>query len=192
MTQSLQDHINTLDTLPLTEAIKAITTLTPDLKPSIQTKYGYFVTHSAYSGIADLEDLGRLWLKSATDCFEQNAPLKVRLLHYSQTETFNDLYGGLYRALNAGLKDGSVEPPVADPEAGCSCCAGVPSSVILCGFSERDAFYFRLEEYRAHWGEQANSGSRWRDGVCYCENASLEQVQEALARDPGVEVLSML
>ncbi|OQD91052.1 hypothetical protein PENANT_c001G05939 [Penicillium antarcticum] len=43
-------------------------------------KFGYFVTHSSYTGITDLNDQGRLRLKSAQSCFEQNAPLELRLL----------------------------------------------------------------------------------------------------------------
>ncbi|KAJ6069238.1 hypothetical protein N7499_011125 [Penicillium canescens] len=192
MTQTLQDHITSLHTLSLADTVKAITTLTPGLKTSIQPKYGYFVTHSDYDGIADLEDLGRLWLKAGRDCFDEHAALELRLLHYQQTDIFDKLYVDLDKRLEAGLKDGSIAPPVRDPDAGCSCCAGVPSSVILCGFAEGEALHFTPEEYEGIWGEQENSGSRYRDGVCTSVMASLKQVEEALARTSGVEVVSML
>ncbi|OGE52626.1 hypothetical protein PENARI_c009G11725 [Penicillium arizonense] len=192
MTQTLQDHITSLHTLKLTDAIKAITTLTPGLKTSIQPKYGYFVTHSDYDGIADLQDLGRLWLEAGHRCFEEHAPLEVRLLHYQQTDIFDKLYVDLDKRLEAGLKDGSIAPQVRDPEAGCSCCAGVPSSVILCGFAGGKAFHFTPEEYEDLWGEQENSGWTYGIGGCESVTASLKQVEEALARTSGVEVVSML
>jgi hypothetical protein len=192
MTQSLQDHITSLHTLNLTDAINAIAALAGGLSPSIQAKYGYFVSHSSYEGIADLEDLGRLWLRSAHSCFEQNAPLEIRLSHYQQTEIFDNLYGDLDTKLMAGMKDGSIAPPVPDPDAGCSCCAGVPSSVILCGFADGKAFHFTPEQYKALWGDQANVGSRHDGSGCISVMASVKQVEEALVRGSGVEVHSML
>ena len=55
--------------------------------------------------------------------------------------------------------------------------------------------YFTKEEYKALWGDEPNSGERFGVENSREErsiNASKEQLEEALARNPAVGIQSML
>jgi hypothetical protein len=191
----LQDHIESLNSLPLAETIQAIADLTPNLTAVPFHKYGYWVQHADYPGIGNLNDLGRIWLKAGRQCYETHAALEVRLTHQSMDDVFSDIYGASYKFLIEALKDGSVAQPVLDESLGCACCRGEPDATILAGFHDGEALYFEEEEYRALWGMERENGSRFgvsQDGST--ENAigaTRKQVEEALART-SVGVQSML
>ncbi|KAK4862865.1 hypothetical protein LT330_002998 [Penicillium expansum] len=88
------------------------------------------------------------------------------------------IYGTSYTLLNKRLADG-----------------GEPDATILTYFHERQALYFTKEEYKALWGDEPNSGERFGVENSREErsiNASKEQLEEALARNPAVGIQSML
>ncbi|KAJ5374344.1 hypothetical protein N7517_006350 [Penicillium concentricum] len=196
MASKLQDHINSLQTLPLAEAIQAITDLIPGFTSVVPREYGYFVQHPDYEGTGNLNDIGTLWLKLGSQCHDDHAPLKVRLIHASMDDPIYEVYGTSYDMLKQGLDDGTVAPP--PPRDYCACCSGEASATILACFHERQALYFTEEEYKAIWGDQANSGessSGWTDENGWTKRsicASKEQIEEALARNPAAGIASML
>ncbi|KAJ5976732.1 hypothetical protein N7501_000074 [Penicillium viridicatum] len=186
MASKLQDHIDTLHTLPLAEAIQAIADLTP----------GYFVQHPDHEGIGNLNNIGSLWLKLGSQCYDDHASLEVRLVHTSMDDPIYEVYGTCYEMLNKGLADGTVAPPAPNQNPGyCACCSGEPDAIILACFYERQALYFTKDEYSALWGDELNSGERFGIGngwVKRCINASKVQLEEALARNPAVGIPSPL
>ena len=199
MGSKLQDHIDALHALPLAQAIQAIANLMPGLTSVVPQEYGYFVQHPDYEGIGNLNDIGTLWLRLGSQCTDDHAPLKVRLVHVSLDDLIYELYSTGYRMLNRGLRDGTVAPPAPneDPDY-CPCCRGEASATILACFHERQALYFTEEEYKALWGDQPNAGEQssgwtkengWEKRII---NASKEQIEEALARNPAVGIASML
>ncbi|CAG8893420.1 unnamed protein product [Penicillium egyptiacum] len=199
MASKLQDHIDTLHTLPLAEGVQAIADLIPGLTSVVPQEHGYFVQHPDYEGIGNLNDIGTLWLKLGSQCHDDHAPLQVRLIHVSIDDPIYEIYGTSYRMLNKGLEDGTVAPPAPheDPNY-CACCSGEASATILACFHERQALYFTEEEFKALWGDQPNSGERcrnWTEENGWEErsiNASKEQIEEAIARNPAVSIPSML
>ncbi|KAJ5187881.1 hypothetical protein N7449_010875 [Penicillium cf. viridicatum] len=196
MASKLQDHIDALHSLPLAEAIQAIADLTPGLTSVIPQEYGYFVQHPDYEGIGNLNNIGGLWLKLGSQCYDDHASLKVRLVHTSLDDPIYEVYGTSYEMLNKGLADGTVAPPAPNENPGyCACCSGEPDAIILACFHERQALYFTEDEYRALWGDEPNSGERFGNGngsLKHCINASKEQLEEALARNPAVGIPSTL
>jgi len=192
----LQDHIDSIHSLPLAEAIRAIADLTPGLTAVRFPEYGYWVQHADYEGLGNLNYLGRIWLEAGRRCYETHAPLEVRLIHQSMDDPFYEIYGASYKILNEGLEDGSIAQPVLDESLGCACCRGEPDATILAGFHDREALYFDEEEYRSIWGDEPDHGSRTgysQDGEReHALNASRQQLEEALARNPAVGVQSML
>ncbi|KGO66607.1 hypothetical protein PITC_079790 [Penicillium italicum] len=199
MASKLQDHIDALYTLPLAEAIQAITDLIPGLISVTPQEYGYFVQHPNYEGTGNLNNIGSLWLKLGSQCYDDHAPLAVRLVHTSMDDPIYEIYGTSYTMLKKGLADGSVAPPAPSENDGyCACCSGEPDATILACFHERQALYFTQEEYKALWGDEPNSGETF--SVSADEDgreerriiASKEQLEEALARNPAVGIQSML
>ncbi|KAJ9485704.1 hypothetical protein VN97_g7661 [Penicillium thymicola] len=194
MASKLQDHIDALHTLPLAEAIQATVDLTPGLTSVVPREYGYFVQHPDYDGIGNL-NISSLWLKLGSRCYDDHASLEVRLAHTSLDDPIYQVYGTSYEMLNKGLADGTVASPTPNENRYCACCSGEPSAIILASFHERQALYFTKDEYRALWGDEPNSGERFGNGngwVKGCINASKEQLEEALARQPAVGIPSML
>lgn len=195
MASKLQDYIDALHTLPLAEAIQAIVDLTPGLTSVVPREYGYFVQHPDYDEIGNLNNIGSLWLKLGSRCYDDHASLEVRLAHTSLDDPIYQVYGTSYEMLNKGLADGTVAPPAPNENRYCACCSGEPSAIILASFHERQALYFTKDEYRALWRDEPNSGERFGNGngwVKGCINASKEQLEEALARQPAVGIPSML
>ncbi|KAJ6125591.1 hypothetical protein N7471_012908 [Penicillium samsonianum] len=199
MASKLQDHIDALRTLPLAEAVQALAHLTPGLTSVIPQEYGYFVEHPDYEGIGNLNDIGTIWLKLGEQCYDDHAPLEVRLVHVSLDDPIYEVYGTSYTMLNKELADGTVAPPAPNENPGyCACCSGEASATILACFHERQALYFTEEEYKSIWGDQPNSGERfsgWTEEHGWGKriiNASTEQIKEALARNPAVGIPSML
>ncbi|KAJ5503691.1 hypothetical protein N7463_006565 [Penicillium fimorum] len=196
MASKLQDHIDSLQALPLAEAIQVITDLIPGLTSVVPREHGYFVQHPDYEGIGNLNDIGTLWLKLGSQCHDDHAPLEVRLVHTSMEDAIYNVYGTSYEMLNKGLADGTVAPP--PPADYCACCSGEASATILACFHERQALYFTEEEYKAIWGDQPNSGSMssgWTEENGWGKrsiNASKKQIEEALARKPAADIASML
>ncbi|KAJ5823838.1 hypothetical protein N7447_006178 [Penicillium robsamsonii] len=196
MASKLQDHIDSLQVLPLAEAIQAIADLIPGLTSVVPREYGYFVQHPDYEGTGNLNDIGTLWLKLGSQCHDDHASLEVRLVHTSMDDPIYNIYGTSYEMLNKGLDDGTVAPP--PPIDYCACCSGEASATILACFHERQALYFTDEEYKAIWGNQPNSGERcsgWTEENGWGKrsiNASKEQIEEALARNPAAGIASML
>ncbi|KAJ5964010.1 uncharacterized protein N7479_003886 [Penicillium vulpinum] len=199
MASKLQDHIDVLQTLPLAEAIEAIADLIPGLTSVAPQEYGYFVQHPDYEGIGNLNDIGTLWLKLGSQCYDDHAPLKVRLVHTSMDDPILEVYNTSYTMLRKGLDDGTVvyPPPNENPDY-CACCSGEASATILACFHERQALYFTEEEYTSLWGDQPNSGQSsrgWTEENGWGEhsiNASRKQIEEALARKPAMGISSML
>ncbi|KAJ5206583.1 hypothetical protein N7491_002802 [Penicillium cf. griseofulvum] len=196
MASKLQDHIDSLQNLPLAEGIQAIADLIPGLTSVIPREYGYFVQHPDYEGIGNLNDIGTLWLKLGSQCHDDHAPLEVRLVHTSMDDPIFEVYSTSYDMLNEGLQDGTVIPP--PPANYCACCRGEASATILSCFHERHGLFFTEEEYKSIWGDQPNSGQRcsgWTEENGWEKtsiNASKEQIEEALARNPAVGIPSML
>lgn len=194
---TLQEQIESVNSLPLKAAIQAIADLAPGLTAIFRPEYGYFVTHPSYPGTGNLNDLGAIFLKLGHQCQGDHAPLAVRLMHESMDDTMYNVYGDSYDILKQGLKDGTITPPPPDPSLGCACCRGEPDATILAGFHFKGAFYFDVTEYKELWGDEENSGSTWEagpDGVSYPTRimASREQIEEALSRSRSLEVQSML
>lgn len=178
---TLQDHIESLTTLPLPDSIEKITHLIPNLTATFLPKYGYWVQHPNYTGAGDLNTLGRLWLSLGYRCYSEHAPLQVRLTHQSMDDPIYEIYGSTYDLLKRGLADGTIEVPVEDESLGCACCRGEPDATILAGFHQNEALYFEEEEYRALWGDQENIGERIGQSI-RAVAASREQVEEAVMR----------
>jgi hypothetical protein len=177
--------------MPLAEKIQAIANLIPGLTAVPPSNYGYWVRHASYTGIGDLNDLGRLFLRAGEQCYETHAALNIRLIHASMDDRFYEIYGASYEMLLQGLKDGNIAQPVLDESLGCACCRGEPDATILAGFHDGGALYFHEEEYRTIWGMEAEHGSRYgpaEDGTMMTAlMASRKQVEEALARSAGVQ-----
>lgn len=178
---SLQDHIQSLQSLSLAEAIEKIALLIPGLTAISKPEYGYWVEHPNYTGTGNLNDIGRLWLALGRKCYSEHAPLQVRLTHQSMDDPIYEIYGSTYDILKRGLADGTIELPPVDGSMGCACCAGEPDATILAGFHENEALYFDHEEYKALWGNQQNVGERYGASI-HAIAASREQVEEAIAR----------
>jgi hypothetical protein len=159
-------------------------------------EYGYFVQHPDYEGIGKLNDIGTLWLKLGSQCHDDHAPLEVRLVHTSMDDPIFEVYGTSYDMLKEGLADGTVTPP--PPANYCGCCRGEASATILNRFHDRHGLFFTEDEYKSIWGDEPNAGqtfSEWTEenGWTKCSiNASKEQIEEALARNPAVGIPSML
>lgn len=196
MASQLQAHINKIPNLPVSNAIQAIIDLTAGLTVSVSPTGDYIIHHDKYEGPAHLNDLADHYLECGRRCTKEHAPFRVRLLHQTLDDVFDNLYGPAYKALQAGFRDGSIVLPKRDEGRGCACCAGEPDAVILAGFSSDEAFYFEEEEYRRLFGDREEHGSRtsfWKDGKEHRESwlmASKEQIEEAVARE--LEVSSRL
>ncbi|OQE39170.1 hypothetical protein PENCOP_c007G04393 [Penicillium coprophilum] len=196
MPSKLQNYIDSLQTLPLAEGIQAIANLIPGLTSVVPREHGYFVQHPDYEGIGNLNDIGTLWLKLGSQCHTDHAPLKVRLVHTSMDHPILEVYGTSYTMLNKGLDDGTIAPP--PPLEYCACCSGEASAIILACFHEREALFFTEDEYKSLWGDQPSSGERssgWTNENGWEKrsiNASKEQIEEALARNPAVGIVSTL
>ncbi|GFF61960.1 hypothetical protein IFM51744_10844 [Aspergillus udagawae] len=189
MASQLQLHINEIPNLGLSDAIQAIIDLAPGLTASVSPTGQYVIHHHDYEGPAHLNDLASHYLECGRRCTNEHAPFRLRLLHQTLDDVFDNLYGPAYKALRAGISDGSVVLPEREEGRGCACCAGEPDALILAGFSTCEAFYFEEEEYRRLFGDQPDHGSRtsfWKDGEERRESwimASKEQLEEAIARD---------
>ncbi|CDM26303.1 hypothetical protein DTO013E5_7780 [Penicillium roqueforti] len=199
MGSKFQVYIDRLHTFSLAVAIQEIADLMPGLTSVVPQEYGYFVQHPDFEGIGNLNDIGTLWLKLGSQCHDDRAPLKVRLVHVSQDDLIYEIYGTSYRMLNKGLRDGTVAPPVphGDPNY-CPCCSGEASATILAYFHERQALYFTEEEYKGLWGDQPNAGEKssgWTKENGWTKRsirASKEQIEEALARARARRIAGML
>lgn len=192
MASQLQAHIKEIPNLPLRDAIQAIINLTPGLTVSVSPTGEYIIHHNSYEGPAHLNDLASHYLECGRRCTNEHAPFRVRLLHQTLDDMFDNLYGPAYKALQAGVRDGSIILAEWDESRGCACCAGEPDAVILAGFNTYEAFYFEEEEYRRLFWDREEHGSRtsfWKDGKECRESwlmASKEQIEEAAARELAV------
>lgn len=192
MASQLQHRINEIPNLALSDAIQAIVDLAPGLTASVSPTGQYLIHHHYYKGPAHLNDLASHYLECGHRCTIEHAPFRLRLLHQTLDDVFDNLYGPAYKALRAGLNNGSIVPPEREESRGCACCAGEPDALVLAGFSTCEAFYFEEEEYRRLFGDQPDHGSRtsfWKDGEARQETwimASKEQLEEAMVRDSAV------
>ncbi|KAL2815917.1 hypothetical protein BJX63DRAFT_152647 [Aspergillus granulosus] len=184
----LQAHVDTLHSLPLEEIIQALHALLPHFTTSI-TPTGTRLVHShpKYLGEAKLDDLGKLYLSSATRCTREHASCKTRLLHTALDKIIEELYNASEDQLRAGLKDGSVNiPPLGpDDDRGCACCRGDPDAVILCGFHIEESLHFWEDEYKSIWGEEPNTGGIYGSDYTWLK-ASKEQVEREAAKQEEI------
>ncbi|KAL2855486.1 hypothetical protein BJY01DRAFT_2741 [Aspergillus pseudoustus] len=188
-TSALQAHIDNLHTLPLGEIVQALHSLLPHLTTSIAPTGTRLVhSHPEHPGEAKLDDLGNLYLSSATRCTRERASFKTRLLHTALDEIIEGLYVVNQDQLTAGLKDGSVKiPPLGpDEDRGCACCRGDPDAVILSCFHEENALLFWEDEYKTIWGDEPDVGGTYCSDFTWLK-ASKEQVEREAAKQEQTE-----
>lgn len=194
MATQLQDHINSITHLTLSDTIQAIAELTPHLTITVSATGVYLAQHPNYDGICNLNDLGKLYLECAERCISEHAPFETRLQHVSLEEIMQKLYIEGYEQFKEGYEQGTILPEKST--GGCGCCEGRPDAVILNNFHEGNALYFEEDEYRRIWGEQEECGSRAcrneEGGMDKWVMASREQVEEAMAREPVSGIVSHL
>jgi hypothetical protein len=196
MARQLQTRIDEIPNLDLADAIPAIKELLRGALVSVTPTGIYTIHHPNYEGAGHLDSLGKRVLDSADRCQEEHASLQLRLLHHSLDDLIYDVYDEAIKIYREGLKNCTILPRLITPEH-CACCAGEPAAVIGCNFHAGKALLFQEQEYRQIWGDAEGVGAEWRnwvDGTGWTEHwiyASKEQA-EALARNPAMEVSSML
>ncbi|KAI9367236.1 hypothetical protein BJX61DRAFT_335510 [Aspergillus egyptiacus] len=181
---SLETHLSTLSTLPLSSTIETLHALLPNLTPSVSPTATRHITHATIPGLADLNTLGRIYLAAAQKCVDDHAPLKTRLRHAALDKPIENLYIANNELLKKGLEDGSVKfPPLSEDEAAaCPCCRGDPDAVILAGFVQEDALFFEEDEYRALFGEEQECGMQCGERGTWLK-ASREQVERKIREE---------
>jgi hypothetical protein len=187
---SLQKRIDEISCHNLTETIRAVVDLAPDLITSISSKGERIIAHPAYKGTANLDELAKLYLSCGWRCEGENAAFDVRLLHLTLDPIFESLYLRSDEALEHAIAGGIV---TTFPESGegCAHCRGEPAAVIPGGFAAGEALWFEEEQYRRLWGSEESTGTRiaW-DGNGNQKQTSLmaskAQVEEAMSRNAEV------
>lgn len=188
--QDLQAHIDHLPSLPLQETIREILHLLPGLTTSVSPTAERLITHDNYTGIANLDTLGRIYLQTGKRCTTEHASFATRLSYLLLDPLFLELYKRNRDILKAAVNAGTAIQPSYEGQ-GCACCSGEPWAVIPMGFADGESLYFEEDEYRRIWGNREPSGwcSWYEDGdserkICMLM-ASREQVEEMVERERG-------
>ncbi|KAL5333565.1 hypothetical protein BJX70DRAFT_57399 [Aspergillus crustosus] len=182
---SLQAHIFSLHSLPLSPQIQALHTLLPHLTTSVSPTATRLITHPTLSGPGDLDTLGRIYLRAADQCTDEHAPFRIRLEHVALDEMMLNLYEESHDLMRSGLKNGSVVYPPRDEKVveSCACCRGDPDAVILSGFVDEDSLWFYEEEYKRIWPGEEESGYRcWGGGESGPTEVRLKTSREQVER----------
>ncbi|KAJ5591456.1 uncharacterized protein N7459_001825 [Penicillium hispanicum] len=198
MAPLLQQKIDEISTLNLSDAIHALTELTTAVTTSVSANGEFLMHHPLYEEPGRLDDLGRHFLDAARRCQDEHASFELRLLHHSLDEVFTNIYTDPHKTFCEGYANGTI---VVDPSEtqGCACCSGKPWAVILYGLCVGDALWYEEAEYRRIWGDAESCGMRHilkrdsdeQEGDTWLM-ASKEQIEEAMSRKPGPQVASRL
>lgn len=180
----LQTRIDEMTNLPLQEAVPALLDLSRNLTTTLSPIGQRLVTHPNYSGTADLNDLGRFYIRCASRCTDESASFQTRLDHQTLDPIFDKFYRETNEAIQDALNSGALDKPYNEFQGGCCAhCSGEPAAVIPAGFVEGNAFYFEEAEYKQIWGDVEPIGSThsWNPERSTCM-ARREQVEEAMNR----------
>lgn len=180
----LQTRIDEMTILPLQKAVPALLDLARNLTTTLSPVGQRLVTHPNCTGMADLNDLGRFYIRCASRCTDEHAPFQTRLDHQSLDPIFNNLYKETDEAIMNALDSGALDKPYREFQGGCCAhCSGEPAAVIPAGFVEGNALYFEEAEYKQLWGDVRPIGMTcsWEPERTTCM-ATREQVEEAMKR----------
>lgn len=197
---SLTSVIDSLETLPLSDAVSLATSILPDLAhPHISPTTGLrIVTHPAYAGEDDLNRFGRVYLRIVSRCRRERASLVTRLQCYDTYEYFRPLFDESNEMVKSAPKE--VREKLIEAErgdGGCGCCNGDP----VWAFGQKDdvgdrvdtAVMFEESEYNSIFGESTRSfhgQTGWVNGKSvHSKAATRDAMVEAIKREERGESL---